>query len=75
LPIDEKLVLEKNAVTINPLIEKFYVTPDKLDMNGKLQIDTLNQFEKLFYKQLNFPVKQDFKIGSDNNSIWVLEPK
>lgn len=72
LPIDEKLVLEKNAVTINPLIEKFYVTPDKLDMNGKLQIDTLNQFEKLFYKQLNFPVKQDFKIGSDNNSIWVL---
>jgi hypothetical protein len=72
IPIDEKLVLEKNAVTINPLIEKFYVTPDKLDMNGKLQIDTLNQFEKLFYKPLNFPVKQDFKVGTDNNPLWVL---
>jgi hypothetical protein len=72
LPLDEKLVLEKNMVTINPLIEKYYITPDKLDMNGKLLVDSINQFEKLFYKQLNFPVKQDFKIGADNNPLWVL---
>jgi hypothetical protein len=53
------------------MIEKFYFNNDKMDMNGKICIDSLSQFETLFYKNLNFSVKKRFKI-TDNNPIWLL---
>ena len=53
------------------MIEKYYFNNDKMDMNGKICIDSLSQFETLFYKNLNFPVKKQFKIV-DDNSIWLL---
>lgn len=72
VPVDDKMVLEKNAITVNPLIEKYYFTNDKLDINGKLSVDSLDQFEKIFYKSITFPVKQAFKTDTDNNPSWIL---
>jgi hypothetical protein len=72
IPVEEKMVLEKNAIASNSLIEQYYVTPDKLDMNGKLCIDSLTQFEKMFYKPLTLGVKEQFKINEEKNPVWVL---
>jgi hypothetical protein len=68
---EETLSLEKSTFGINLMIEKYYFNNDKMDMNGKLCIDSLSQFETLFYKNLNFPIKKQFKIV-DDNSIWLL---
>lgn len=72
IPVENKLTMGKNVISSNQLIEQFYVTPDKQDMNGKLCIDSLDQFGKLFYKNLTFPVKQQFKLDMDNNPMWIL---
>jgi hypothetical protein len=68
---EETLSLEKSTFGTNLMIEKYYFNNDKMDMNGKLCIDSLSQFETLFYKNLNFPIKKQFKIV-DDNSIWLL---
>jgi hypothetical protein len=70
---EEQLVLEKCTLSLNPLIEKYFIVPDKLDINGKLFNDSLGQFEKLYYKSMTFPVKQDFKVTADGNPIWLLK--
>jgi hypothetical protein len=69
---EDGFVFEKNAIASNPLIERFYLTTDKLDMNGKLSVDSIKQFEKLFYKSLTFPVKQVFKADANGNALWIL---
>ena len=69
---EDGFVFEKNAIASNPLIERFYLTTDKLDMNGKLSVDSVKQFEKLFYKSLTFPVKQVFKADANGNDLWIL---
>ena len=38
---------------------------------GKICIDSLSQFETLFYKGLNFSVKKQFKY-LDSNPYWLL---
>jgi hypothetical protein len=68
---EDKLMLEKSSLGTNLMIEKYYFNNDKMDMNGKICVDSLSQFETLFYKNLNFPVKKQFKIV-DDNSIWLL---
>lgn len=70
---DEGRVLQKNTLTSNPLIEKFYMVPDRLDINGKLFNDSLGRFEKLFYRSITFPVKQNFKISADGSPLWLLK--
>lgn len=71
IPNEETLTLEKSSLGSNLMIEKYYFNTDKLDMNGKLCIDSLSQFETLFYKSINFPVKKQFKM-LDGNPNWVL---
>jgi len=73
LQTEEKLALEKNSAGANPLIEKYYVNNDKLDMNGKLCIDSLKDFEKLFYNPLTFNVKMAQRLDSTNNAVWLLK--
>ncbi|MDO9001292.1 MAG: hypothetical protein Q7W45_16120 [Bacteroidota bacterium] len=68
---EETLMLERATLSSNLLIEKYYFNNDKLDMNGKLCIDSLSQFETLFYKRLTLPVKIQFKIH-DDNANWLL---
>lgn len=68
---EEALILEKATISTNLMIEKYYFSTDKMDMTGKICIDSISQFESLFYKKLNFPVKIQFKI-QDNNSMWLL---
>jgi hypothetical protein len=70
--VDENLVLEKNVITSNPLIEQFYYTKDKLDINGKLCFDSILAFENVFYKNLILPIKQNYKTDESSNSLWVL---
>jgi hypothetical protein len=71
-PGEEKLVMEKNEIVNNPDVEHYFYTLDKLDMNGKLCIDSLAEFEKLYYKHITLPVKLDFKYDSLSNPIWLL---
>lgn len=68
---EEILSLEKATVSSNLMIEKYYFNNDKMEMNGKLCIDSLSQFETLFYKNLNFPIKKQFKY-LDKNPIYLL---
>lgn len=70
-PEDESLVLEKNTLGSNQMIEKYYFNTDKMDMNGKICIDSLMQFETFFYKASNFPIKKQFKTV-DDNPVWLL---
>jgi len=72
VPAEDKLALEKNTISPNLQVEDYYITTDKLDLNGKLCSDTLNQQERIFYKTLTFPVKQEFKLDADKNPIWIL---
>ncbi len=69
---EETLVIEKSTIASNPLVEKFYFSTDPLDMNGKLLVDSLKNFEKLFYKSSTFPVKLAFKTDAEANPLWVL---
>ena len=68
---DEILTLEKSFIGSNLMIEKYYFNTDKMDMNGKICIDSLIQFETLFYKSPNFPIKQQYKMV-DNNPNYFL---
>jgi len=72
LPEEDRLIPEKNAIAPNLMIEQYYATPDRLDMNGKICIDSLDQFQKLFYKSFSFPVKQHFKYDGEKNPIWIV---
>ncbi len=71
VPEEETLLLEKNTVGSNQMIEKYYFNNDKIDMNGKLCIDSLNQFETFFYKTSNFQVKKQF-ASSETGQHWLL---
>jgi hypothetical protein len=72
-PAEDKLVLEKTSIGANPLVEKYYLNNDKLDMNGKLCIDSIGEFEKIFYKKLTFGVKLAYKLDDANNPVWLLQ--
>jgi hypothetical protein len=64
--------MEKNEIVNNPDVEQYFYTLDKLDMNGKLCVDSLDEFEKLYHKRITLPVKLDFKYDSLSNPMWVL---
>lgn len=70
--IETDLVLEKKSISSNLQIEQFYQTKDKLDLNGKLFLDSISDLEKIFYKKLTLPVKQQFKTDDDTNPSWIL---
>lgn len=70
---EEKLMFEKSTAFSNPDIERFYFTLDKLDMNGKTCADSLQEFEKLFYRNITFGVKQAYKLNELGNRIWILK--
>lgn len=70
---DEKLSLDKNAASTNTLIEKYYFSSDKADVNGKLCADSLMDFEKLYYKSIPFKVRVGYKLDETNNGLWLLK--
>jgi hypothetical protein len=65
--------LEKSAVSTNTMVEKYYFSKDKLDMNGKLCIDSLNEFEKFYYRNIPFEVKAGYKPDDLNNPVLLLK--
>ncbi|MCC6371481.1 MAG: hypothetical protein IT236_10795 [Bacteroidia bacterium] len=70
--VDEKLVLEKSSVSPNTQVESYFMNNDKLDLNGKLCVDSVSGFEKIFYRPLTLPVKLAYKTDELNNPFWVL---
>lgn len=70
--LDDALALEKNVVTLNPQIENYFLSVDKLDINGKLSVDSLKDFGTLFYKMITFPVRKKYRIDASGNPSWVL---
>ncbi|MBL7922220.1 MAG: hypothetical protein JNJ40_18030 [Bacteroidia bacterium] len=71
IPEGETLLLERNMVSTNQMIEKYYFNTDKMDINGKICIDSLSQFETFFYKTSNFKIKKYF-VNTDNGQRWLL---
>jgi hypothetical protein len=71
--MEGKLTAEKFTVGTNPMVEKYYVTGDKIDMNGRICIDSLSEMEKLPYKKMSLPVKLGFKFDDTNNPVWLLK--
>lgn len=72
VPGEDKLTLEKTSIGPNILIEQYFASPDKLDMNGKSCIDSLNSFGRFFYTEPTLPVKLQFKLDSESNPVWIL---
>ena len=70
---DGQLVLDKNTLQANPLIETYLATTDNLDMNGKLCVDSLNYFETIYYKSILFPTKLNFKTDEVKNPAYLLQ--
>lgn len=66
------LTLEKTILQQNKLIEDFYATGDKLDLNGKLCRDSSGGFERLYHKTLPFPVKLGYRVDAEGNGKWLL---
>lgn len=69
---DGMITLEKNSIGTHPMIEKYHLTNDPLDMNGKLCIDSLNEFDKLFTKNINLKICKGFKMDESGNPVWLL---
>jgi hypothetical protein len=69
---DGSLVMQKSSVSSNPMIENYYYPIDKLTLDGKLAVDSISDFEKLFYKKIAFPLKLKFKIDFSGNLFWIL---
>ena len=69
---EDKLVLEKNTISSNQLVEQFFNSTDKLDLNGKLCVDSIRNFEDLYLRNPSLPVKVNFKTDDLKNSYWVL---
>jgi len=69
---EDKFNLTKTRVSENRLIEDYYYTQDKLDLNGKLCVDSLVDLPNFFYSKPNFPVKIQFKQDSAMNPCWIL---
>lgn len=72
VPVEDKFSLDKKNISSNLQIEDYYITADRLDLNGKLCVDSLDRLETFFYKTLTFPVKQQFKLDAEGNIIWLL---
>ncbi len=69
---EDKMILEKNTVSSNLLVEQFYFSKDKQDMNGKLCMDSISELELLFVKSPTLPVKKQFRMDSEKISYWIL---
>lgn len=70
---DEKFTLAKTTISANPDIERFYLNNDKLDMNGRICIDSAARFERLFHLEPVLPVKLAFKTDELGNPSWLLK--
>lgn len=71
--LDGQISMEKNSIGTHPMIEKHYHTIDPLDMNGKLCVDSLLEFDKLYTKNINFKAAEAFKLDETGNPIWLLQ--
>ena len=69
---NENYLPEKKVIEANINIERFLNNNDKLDMNGKLCVDSTGGVEQLFVKNPSSPVKLLFANDSLNQPYWVL---
>lgn len=69
---EDRSFIEKATVQQNKLIEEYYTSSDKLDINGKLCRDSSSHFESIFHKEITFKVKELFKLDTEKNPVWVL---
>lgn len=62
----------KTVISNNKLIEDYYYSADKNDLNGKICLDSVAFLPKFYSSQPNFPVKLKFKLDSTANPCWIL---
>lgn len=70
---DGQFNIEKNTIGTHPMIEKHYQTVDLLDMNGKLCVDSLLEFDRIYTKNINFKAVVAFKLDETGNPVWLLK--
>jgi hypothetical protein len=68
----EKHQMEKCSITPNLEIENYYRTKDKLNLNGKFCIDSVNEISKIYRAPFIMPVKIAYKTDDLLNGAWVL---
>lgn len=69
---DESLVAERAEIVNNPDVDQFVFTMDKLDMNGKMCVDSIIDFASLYHRPVTLPIKLQYKYDTLNNPVWLL---
>ena len=69
----ETYVPDKCTLELNTEIENFYRNRDKLDMNGKMCTDSLQNLPLLFESYPGMPVKLGFGSDAQHNGHWILK--
>lgn len=70
---EEEVTLDKAEISPQPMVEKFYITADPLDLNGRLIRDTSSCFETLYEANPTLPVKLGYKQDAAGNGSWILK--
>ena len=68
----ESYQVEKTPIQPIAEIERFYRNKDKLDMNGKICIDSLLALPRLYQESVKQAVNVGFKTDDLNNGAWLL---
>jgi hypothetical protein len=71
---EEEYVTSKWLIAVNPMIEQYFATADKRDLQGKICSETTLS-HKVYYEQPGSPVKQAHKTDDLGNGHWILSKK
>lgn len=69
---EENFLAEKKAIFADPLITTYLGSNDRLDMNGKICLDSTTTLNKLLYKRPSLPVKLAYSTDSVSRPLWIL---
>ncbi len=69
---EERYLPEKKNISSEPMIETYLLNNDRLDMNGKLCLDSGTTLSKLFYKRPSLSVKLNYAADSLSRPLWFL---
>lgn len=69
---EDTWVLQKTSIGNNPQVEDYFLTGDKLNLNGRQCAEKLTDLHKLYYSVPGMSVKAGFKPNAQNQGCWLL---
>ena len=69
----ENFQVEKLNIGTNLEIENYYRSNDKLNMNGKICVDSASQLNQIYSNDLVMPVKINYRTDENMNGYWLLK--